>query len=140
MYLRSNRDGDADASTTCYGPFGTSSAVNRFTGWGFNPAIRLDFDPNLTIDEAAMNAISLGQNMPNPANDVTTINYTLNSAANVTFTVTDITGKMVYSSTEGTMPAGTFVKELNTEDFPAGSYYYTLTAGENQITKKMMVK
>lgn len=45
IFIGGSNEGDDDLSTVCYGPFGTGSAVNYFIGWGFSPAVRLNFAP-----------------------------------------------------------------------------------------------
>ncbi|MBK9671923.1 MAG: T9SS type A sorting domain-containing protein [Bacteroidetes bacterium] len=83
----------------------------------------------------------LSQNTPNPAEGKTTINY--NVAANasvVSFTVTDVLGKVVYTENKGTVNAGTYSLVLDTEAMNSGVYFYTLTVNNQKETKKMMVK
>ncbi len=102
------------------------------------PSIRAKFDPNASIDELAGN-LSLGQNMPNPSNGLTSINYSLETAASVTFEITDVTGKVVMTEDMGTMGAGSHVLNVNTEDYSKGVYFYSMTAGNEKLTKRMVV-
>ncbi|MBK9671922.1 MAG: T9SS type A sorting domain-containing protein [Bacteroidetes bacterium] len=83
----------------------------------------------------------LSQNTPNPAEGKTTINY--NVAANasvVSFTVTDVLGKVVYTENKGTVNAGAYSVVLDTEAMNSGVYFYTLTVNNQKETKKMLVK
>ena len=103
------------------------------------PLIRAQFDPvGLGIEDNSINA-ELGQNVPNPFNETSQINYTLETAANVSLEITDVAGKVVMRSNEGVKGAGQYNITLNASDFAQGVYYYTLTVGENAITKKMVV-
>jgi hypothetical protein len=124
-----------------YGDFGTAGF-----SWYFTtdvPMVRLNFNPDATVgvnDVLSAPNFTLLQNFPNPATDVTRINYELNEAGRVNVKVYDITGKQVMSIEEGLLPAGTHRTVLNVNDLPAGVYQYTLTVGENQLTRKMVVQ
>jgi hypothetical protein len=50
---------------------------------------------NAGVNEANISNVTMAQNQPNPFNTQTTIQYTLNTSANVNFTVTDIAGRIV---------------------------------------------
>ena len=105
--------------------------------------VRLNFNPNATVSvDEALTApnFTLLQNFPNPADDVTRVNYELTTAGRVNVAVYDITGKMVMNVDEGLLPAGTHRTVLNVAALPAGVYQYTLTVGENQLTRKMVIK
>ena len=94
---------------------------------------------NVGLAENAENGIALSQNQPNPANGSTVIGYSISEAANVALNVYDITGKMVLNVNEGKKAAGKHSVTINTNSLPNGIYYYSLTAGERTITKKMVV-
>jgi len=84
--------------------------------------------------------VKVSQNMPNPARDITAIDYTLPTSADVTFRVFDITGKEVYASNEGVKSEGTHRLHLNTSDLSGGMYYYSvLVNGNVASTKKMII-
>ena len=59
------------------------------------PMVRLNFDPSIGVTENVVGNMELGQNIPNPFNNTTAINYSVASNANVTLTVVDMTGKVV---------------------------------------------
>ncbi len=87
--------------------------------------------------EVAVNA--LYQNEPNPFSDVTTVAYELANAGDVTFTLYDVTGKVVLvKDVEG-------VKGFNTVTFTtadmkvSGIVYYQIESGDYTATKKMMI-
>ena len=116
------------------------------TGGLFNltnpPAIvvRLNGDITSGIEEEEVNtSLALGQNIPNPANNTTAINYTVKSNANVTLTVTDMSGKVVMTVNEGTKSAGDYKITLDASTLAGGMYHYTLSNGETSITKAMSV-
>lgn len=94
---------------------------------------------NVSIEETSENGVALSQNKPNPANDNTVIGYSIVEPANVALNVYDITGKLVLNVNEGKKAAGKHAVTINTSSLPAGIYYYSLSAGEKTITKKMVV-
>ena len=83
--------------------------------------------------------MELGQNIPNPFNNTTAINYSVASSANVTLTVVDMTGKVVLTVNEGTKAAGDYKITLDASTLAGGMYHYTLSNGATSITKAMSV-
>jgi hypothetical protein len=85
-------------------------------------------------------AVTVGQNFPNPANGETTIAVTIKDASSVSFEVVNMMGQKVYE-----VPASNYSSGIHTFSFDAstlanGVYFYTVTAGEEKITKKMILK
>lgn len=92
------------------------------------------------INETANTGISLNQNMPNPANNSTTISYSLAKAgSNVVLEVYDVTGQLVETVDQGNKVAGAHQIELNTADYAAGVYFYTLNVDGVKVTKRMVI-
>lgn len=85
------------------------------------------------------NGIKLGQNFPNPLTNSTTIKYEITGNANVSLAIYDITGKRVMNFNQGKQPAGVHSINIDTANLQSGVYFYTLTAGDGKITKKMTV-
>ena len=54
----------------------------------------------LTNDQKLNKVINVGTLYPNPANNLTTMNFELASTANLNLTVTDIFGKVVYTAND----------------------------------------
>jgi hypothetical protein len=107
------------------------------------PMIRMLFDnccstPN-NIDAEPINILSLEQNIPNPATNSTTINYSLTEAVDIALEITDLSGRLVLSVNEGEKAEGEHQFELNTSSFSPGTYFYSLIANEQRITNKMTV-
>jgi hypothetical protein len=109
-----------------------------------NPCVRISFDQNLFIaagiSEVVNNGIVLGQNTPNPFNADSRINFEIPSASNVSFTITDITGKIVETIQMGNLNAGTHILELNASNYNSGVYFYTITVDQNQLTNRMVIQ
>lgn len=101
--------------------------------------IRLDMRDFESVEEQINNNLTIGQNVPNPFNQNSVITYTLNEAANVNVTFTDASGKVVLNMNEGNQAAGEYQIQLDGNDFSEGIYFYTFTAGETVMTKRMIV-
>ena len=140
----------------CYSEFyyGTSGESEEQTSWIMypsaggagsqyyttsSPMVRLNFDPSIGVTENVAGNMELGQNIPNPFNNTTAINYSVASNANVTLTVVDMTGKVVLTVNEGTKAAGDYKITLDASTLAGGMYHYTLSNGETSITKAMSV-
>ena len=89
--------------------------------------------------EELTNDAKLLQNFPNPTSGFTTVKYSLENQAQVTFDMIDITGKKVMTIAEGNKTAGVHTIEINTDKLTSGIYFYSVTVDGNRITKKMTV-
>jgi len=112
------------------------------TPWGTIaelPMIRLNIKPGFVgINELESKGFALNQNVPNPFSKDATISYQLIKDANsVTFTVTDIMGRVI-SSEKANANTGTHTVKLGS--YAAGVYYYTLNVDGKTITKKMIAE
>src|SRR5690606_38553959 len=87
------------------------------------PMIRANFsDEGLGVNENVANA-ELGQNVPNPFNGTSQITYSLDNSSDVTFEITDVTGKVVKRVYEGVKGAGEYTIMLDANEFSQGIYY-----------------
>jgi len=92
---------------------------------------------------------ALLQNYPNPFNPETWIPYQLSSPSEVTISIYDIAGHLVRTLSPGNQPAGYYEKKQRAaywdgrnehgEKVKSGVYFYTLTAGTFQATKKFVL-
>lgn len=84
------------------------------------------------------NTFSVIQSVPNPADNACEIYYTLTSKSDVEIRLVNAIGKEVQKiRTSGN--TGTNKYELNTENLAQGIYFYTISNGQNTITKRMVV-
>lgn len=91
-----------------------------------------------SLSELEQSGFALNQNSPNPFSKESTVNYQLAKDADVvTFTVTDITGRVV-SSEKTNSTKGSHSVKLGA--FAPGLYYYSLTVDGKSISKKMIVE
>jgi len=109
------------------------------------PMIRLNVGDRFVgidddLDQIKGNGIILDQNIPNPFNTLTKINYNLQKGAiSVTFEVVDLTGRVLFTSNQGKKSAGNYSIDFNNEGLPSGIYYYSLIVDNRRLTKKMVV-
>lgn len=88
--------------------------------------------------------IQLNQNYPNPFNPTTTIQFALDSPANVELVVYDVLGRRVASLVDEQLAAGTYKVDWNAAtdaglDVSSGVYVYTLRAGDHVESKQMVL-
>lgn len=87
--------------------------------------------------EEAPSAFSVAQNVPNPFNPTTTINFTTASAGNVSIDVFNVAGQKVDTVANEFMSAGNHALTWNASAYSAGVYFYTVKTGELSKTMKM---
>ena len=83
--------------------------------------------------------IGLDQNYPNPFNPSTRIQFALPEATEVSLDVFDVTGRLVTSLVDGRQAAGSYSVTLDATNWTSGVYFYRLTAGEQQVQKRMVL-
>lgn len=134
--------GDAMGSDMAWEQWNDNSWHTMLQAWPLD----IDFfiwalvDINVGIEEGFLNGARLGQNVPNPVTNSTTVSYALeNSTNNVSLMIFDVTGKLVATYNEGNKAAGNYSIKIETANLDAGIYYYALTAGKGRIAKKMTV-
>lgn len=85
-----------------------------------------------------MTGFALGNNIPNPALNKTTIPFTLPGAGTVKLMITDLTGKILSESTYEADNGSNFI-EIDIRSLSSGIYFYTLSYRSEKITRKMVV-
>ena len=81
-------------------------------------------------------SISMEQNIPNPANDNTLIKYSVPQDGEVNFKIYSVNGQILYDKAEN-IQSGDNQIEINTSNFAAGIYFYTMEFEGQRITKRM---
>jgi hypothetical protein len=81
----------------------------------------------------------MSQNYPNPFNPSTMIKYSINTHSNVNLSIYNILGQKVMELVNTFQNAGTYEINFNGASLASGIYIYSLSAGSNIITKKMML-
>lgn len=100
----------------------------------YTPATAVEeSNPSLPVD------FVLEQNYPNPFNPATVIRFTLPEANHVTLNVYNLLGQKVATLLDGFTNAGTMQVLFDAEALPAGTYIYSLSAGNFTSVKTMML-
>jgi hypothetical protein len=81
----------------------------------------------------------LFNNYPNPFNPLTKIKFDLPKNSFVKINVYDVNGRIVHEIVNETLNAGRYETEFNAGNLSSGIYYYTISAGEFNETKKMIL-
>lgn len=84
-------------------------------------------------------AFKLFQNSPNPARDLTHINFQLNSSGEVSLRLYDMLGNPIASLINQNLKAGTYSIPVETDDIPNGIYFYVLKKEGFSRSMKMIV-
>jgi len=87
-----------------------------------------------------INEDNVTQNRPNPFSNTTIVEVTLEQAADLSLTVTNLMGQLVYNVNLGNMPVGTHPITIDGTNFEAGVYFYTVRSGKSTVTKRMIVQ
>jgi aryl-phospho-beta-D-glucosidase BglC (GH1 family) len=82
----------------------------------------------------------LAQNYPNPFNPKTTIRFSIPQADHVVLKVYNVLGKEVETLVDDFRQAGEFKVEWNAAQYASGLYFYTLSVGEFEQTRKLIVQ
>ena len=104
------------------------------------PMVRMNFDPSWGINDNTNLNANLGQNQPNPFNNNTLININLNSPNEITFEITDVTGKIVRTSNFGNLGAGSHQINVSADGLKSGVYFYSIVSDNNKLTKRMIIQ
>lgn len=141
--------GDADGLDYAFHKFQGSWYVTDFafsqTGSGDvdnDIAIFAVIDENFIGVESLefFNGMKLSQNNPNPMNGNTVIQYELEKyTTSVELEIFDVQGRKAVVINEGEKAAGRHSISIENTKLAAGTYYYSLKANGNRLTKKMVV-
>ena len=122
-----------DGSLTVYG-------YNTLGNGGTSPAFAIDVILNCTVgvDEELADNFWMKQNMPNPANGNTIIEYNIPLHGDIAFEVVNMVGQRVLYFNE-TKESGKHSINLNATELPDGIYYYSLSYNGKRLVKKMVI-
>jgi hypothetical protein len=82
----------------------------------------------------------LSQNYPNPFNPSTKINFSLPVDSKVKLSIYDMSGKLVSTLINNEFKSANYYSlEFNGSNLSSGTYFYTIEAGSNVLTKKMVL-
>lgn len=103
-----------------------------------NGALFAVMSSTIGMNENFINGIKLG--VRNEANGGAILDYAIQSNANVTFRIHDISGHFVKEYTEGNKVAGQYSVNLNTSNLAAGEYIVIMNAGGKALAKKFIIE
>ena len=109
----------------------------RVDNYNFNDTM---FIPRTTdhvgIKDVSSLTISMEQNTPNPAKESTLIKYSVPQDGEVSFKIYSVSGQILYNNVEN-VQSGDHQIEINTANFAAGIYFYTMEFEGQRITRRM---
>jgi hypothetical protein len=76
---------------------------------------------------------------PNPSNGEATISYSLTEKSNVTISLRDITGKLIFSEDRGVELKGDKTYDLKAKALNTGVYFYSVETENATVTKRFSV-
>jgi hypothetical protein len=119
------------------GTLDNCSVCHGITPSGAGPhglfASTMEYDANLH------NETLLRDIFPNPVSSTATIGFMLDKNVSVTLQVFNQSGQRVRLLLDKRMDAGNYNISINTKDLAAGTYFYTLMAGDQSFSKKMLL-
>lgn len=122
---------DDDYSSLAFGSYNSNNPVNPnwYTGWGWAPYIRANFDQTVSVEAIADNGVSV---YPNPTSGV--VNVTNAGGLNNTIAVIDVTGKTLLSKTVSTETT------VDLSTFGTGIYLVKVSNDKGQIVERVVVR
>jgi hypothetical protein len=92
------------------------------------------------ISTISNSTFSISTNYPNPFRGKTSVDLNLNMAADVTVEVSDLLGRVLSFQKYNNYGAGTHKLTIDATTFASGIYTYKVKAGNDAVTKKMVVQ
>jgi hypothetical protein len=98
---------------------------------------KIDMQP-AGVNELVQNSFSITKTFPNPANEIITIELNSSGPATVQFRLYNLVGVCV-SETFHQINHGTSQITVPVRQFPSGMYYYTISSGDKNLTRKLNI-
>ncbi len=144
-----DQDTDLDGITPPANSFRLVGIVDQIAygtpaDWGYyiRPRFMKDLGGLTSIGdrpEIAPGEFILNQNYPNPFNPTTAISYQLSAVSEVELAVFNTLGQKVQTLVNGTQTVGKHTIRFDASGLASGIYFYTLRAGNNTVTRKMIL-
>lgn len=124
--------------------------IDNLTGWaaGWHGTILHTTNGGVTYIQKTGSDVPEGfilyQNYPNPFNPDTEIRFAVPASSgvnglNIKLVIYDVAGKEISILVNGQLESGHYTIQWNGSDFPSGVYFYRLSAGEINISRKMVL-
>lgn len=108
---------------------------NFSTIWSFS----IDLGAGTDNTDNHLKESSLYQNFPNPAFESTRFDFTLENEGFVRINLIDNSGKKISELLSDYLIQGNYSLNIETNNLPAGTYFYQLETKETKLTKKLIV-
>lgn len=112
-----------------YTQFTTPTAIA--THLALYPIVAME--EHTSVKKITKNGLQVMNPYPNPANAQITFPINLSKAAELTFTVMDLNGRVLKTQDQGLMPAGAHEQHIDISDLPAGSYILSALSSEGAV-------
>jgi len=120
-----------------------SGIIQNVKGLNLNQNNEIVEDTNtVSVDEDSVQSpmgFHLYQNYPNPFNPSTTISWQSPISSRQVLKVFDVLGNQIITLVDEEKEAGTYEINFDSAGLPSGIYFYSLSAGYYQQTKKMIL-
>ena len=116
--------------------------AERYTGHDpiDNNIVALKIPLHVGVNNVAALTFEVAQNIPNPADNRTTIVVNTQKTGQIQLAISNLLGQVVYTDVDMGNTMGTKAFNVHVSDFESGLYFYTITMGNNSVTKKMLVE
>jgi hypothetical protein len=126
-----------------YNIWGTSAGFT-LVSWVQNPTTKVVFQAGFANTPSALNvsekmSSSALEIYPNPSNESFTIKLDLNEKADVSYTLNDLTGRLMQQPIMQELPAGKHVIQTSTQDLLPGIYICTIKTNTTCFTERIVV-
>lgn len=102
-------------------------------------AIKFFYPGHFSTNDLNNLGLTVDQNNPNPANESTIINFSVQKTGNINISTHDMLGNEIDSFVLGKNSAGYRSFSIDTRHYLPGIYLYTVSAEAFSVTKKMVV-
>lgn len=126
----------ASCASTMDIPFSAIDAANGGLPIGFVVADNCTYGVD---DELSYNSFDVAQNYPNPVLGGTQISFTVPTADNVSFRVTNLLGAVVSEQNIAAQQGKNSI-QIQSGTYATGMYMYSITYNGTTITKRMVIK
>jgi len=99
-----------------------------------------DFTLTGVQDIPAKQLFNVSQNYPNPVKGTTQFIVELDTRTQVNVDIYNIMGQVVHSANKGMLNAGRHFVQLDMNGYIPGLYFYTVKAGDQVVTRKLIVE
>jgi hypothetical protein len=101
---------------------------------------RMDYTIGIDNPVQPVSTVNVSQSYPNPTNGTTNVTVEISQPSTVGLEVFNMTGQKVLELPARKMNAGSHDITFDASSFTSGVYFYTVNAGGEKVTRKMIVK